>query len=441
MPFNKTECKKIYEELDTLIKEVQSGPVGLDGYAKWIRKNPNFKGTGKSSCTTKRTELKAMLEDTKGDKGDYRRIYKKANACIDALKAFLRLHHQDDFSERRYEVLFYYMKGSDSEPMLGRAVLTTETGSRARLENIKDNWSPNYEGTYVQMLNRVLVFDFDAIGGAKRKMRLEILYNNPDHEWLVGAYATIEYNHIVTGTVVLQRRNKNRKVEPKVLSIFNTPEEFGSYPKPVLHFLARRKYNYHVLPNEIGTVDDIAEKVELHSRFEKTRTRFFEIGPPRVFIAAPDSALENKQSKINKKAVEEIVKNIEETCNPDKDNPSIHLFFNSFTQEEALGMLKLTRYFILIITKTQKSSFSLIQLGWAFAYCTNILVFYEEDSISKKIWELRNTVKEGVKFVEFKNLSKNKEHITEEITNYLDTDIKRLKRRHSNNTDDISVKS
>ena len=52
---------------------------------------------------------------------------------------------------------------------------------------------------------------------------------------------------------------------------------------------------------------------------------------------------------------------------------------------DALQDLRKTRFFVLIYTKTDIGSYSLVQLGWALAHCKVVLVFYEEGSISEHV--------------------------------------------------------
>ena len=47
--------------------------------------------------------------------------------------------------------------------------------------------------------------------------------------------------------------------------------------------------------------------------------------------------------------------------------------------------LQTTRFFILIYTRSEKASFSLVELGWALAHAKVIMIFYEKHSVSERI--------------------------------------------------------
>lgn len=436
---NAKEAEVLRDQLHDAIHKIQKHIKGkLITYNEWVEANrPKYNGLKSTTCMSTRSSLNRLLnKPSKFDEQATGKIIYKAKQCVVSLQKFLEESSKDGFSDRTYYVYFNYMAKGAKEPRLGRAVLRTLPYNRVKLKNLNTSFSTDYVGTYDTFQNRALIFDFTAEDDT-RKMRMEVLYNSTDQTWHTGAYTTFEYDHIVTGTIVFERidgRLDPDHIKPGELCYIGpNKDEFFGIDISVRKYLARRKYNHHKITNRIASEVDFKKVISRHDAFIETKTRFFEVDNPRLFIASPSSSIDPEKRDITQKALGEISNSIEKNLE-NMEGGQIEVLYDdgssdSFIEwrsQRTLGLLRLSRYFVLIIMPTQTASFSLVQLGWAFAYCKRIIVCYQSKSISSRIREIQHNVR-GVHYFRYDDLANETTSIAEDISGVIKADLADLK--------------
>ena len=305
----------------------------------------------------------------------------------------------DPFHYRKFWYLyFFYLPDRKKDPSLGRVILETHSHRNVKLTNLQDPIHSDYEGQYSIVYNEVCFFDLETTK-KDRKLHIKVYYSNPlEDEILLGSYITYE-SHMVTGGALALMPIKNKKdIVPLALSFKENREDFFNVPRPIRRFLCFKKHNFYKIPTKIFNLNDLEKFFEFHE--ESWTSRFIDPGPPKLFISSPGLSISNSRFKQNKEAIDRIIDNLNENFS-DASGPTIDIQIHNNRDfglahervfPRTLNDLKQTRFFVLIYTKTNIGSYSLVQLGWALAHCKCVMLFYEDGSISDHIL----TIPDGV---------------------------------------------
>lgn len=382
------ELVTLFNELEKTIAIINSLKGKFIDYDRWLDTYKNgHRGLKNSVCRSARRDLDALI-NTKQPRHKRFSIVRKAKDVNNSMREYICYHDQANFVDQKF-LLYFHVRVSRKNPALGKVVLETFRHHKAKLYNVEGAHSPNYTGEFKIYNSTVVIFDFEAIK-TKRKMHMKVVYSSLEQNIMLGAYNTFEYNHITAGSVLLQRVETNQEsldTSPMYMSHLTNKQDFLQVPQAIRRYLATTEYNYYKVPEGVSSLDELDTFVSRHRAFTSTLVNFFDVEIPNIFIATPITSTE----KISyEKTLQIIADELSTRC----INVNIHFSIdresrlNNALSQITLGTLATTRIFILIIGQTQKSSFSLVQLGWALAHCRRIIIYFKNDSISDHIQAL-----------------------------------------------------
>ncbi|MFM9949449.1 MAG: hypothetical protein ACKV1O_16045 [Saprospiraceae bacterium] len=299
----------------------------------------------------------------------------------------------DPFEGQKWYVYFFLIDDETGrEPAIGRVVLNTVSKNHVDLKNLGYGVHLDYEkGQYSLIYNYACFLELETAHG-DRKLHIKVRYISSGFEIFIGSYITYENDHVVRGTVVMELA-RGEDIKPAVLSSFNNKELFYSIDPAIRSFLSPRRYNYQKISNKIFSLEGLRSFLH-ENQGEDWSTRFFEENAPTIFIAYPGLSLEEDVYKKNNLAIEKIVQRLNQ-----KFKGKINIYYgNAHDRNPEVAMsvilekLKKTRIFVLIYTKTNLGSYSLVQLGWAMAYCKVVMMFYELGAISERMEGLHKKI-------------------------------------------------
>lgn len=366
-------------------------------------------------------EASKSLKDTayicnRSSIANFRDEIDRASNRLDAIEAFLehKINDQNDFQGRSWFAYFMVFKDrGNSEPMLGRALLEIDDNHRVTFyntnsDNSVDYFSSNKEEVgykaFTHLSRGLICFDLYSKQEG-RNLHLKVHCSDKEQEVLVGQFVTYENTRIESGAILLhstssitdEALDKNEEGDLKKLrgcySLFSTEkQDFESIPEPIVDYFTLKMYNYQQSPKNISSIEKLSAFLDRYDRHAHKNTWFLEKNPPEIFVATPIMGNNN----YNEPLINDIVKDL------GKDLPKFNVTNNlegtgindkgELEPIKNLEALKSTRIFILLLEEIEKASYSLIQLGWALAYCKLVVVVYKEDAVSKRIVSFKDYV-------------------------------------------------
>ena len=401
-------------------------------FRSWINREENKKyqktGIKRTTIETAITEFKRLNNRIeKGSKLDPESLswrkkietYKnKAVIFKQAVDEFLsEVPTNDPFFLKVWVLYFFHIPKYEIEPRLGKAVLRGLSPGYAKLENIESSIASYYSGNYRKIDNRIYVLDLNSPKG-NQNLHIKVHYSAPKRdELLIGSYLTSENNNITRGTIILAKPENNSDQIPEDLSFFDSNGRFQSVHPLIRRFLLLKKHNYFKLPSSIHTYKELERFLKSHR--ETWGNRYLEEPEPRLFLSTPGLSISEETFYQNKVFIDKLVENLKTSIG---DLVDIRIHNNRMSDKEiaspqTLVNLKNTRFFVLIYTKTEIGSYSLVQLGWALAHCKVVMLFHEEGSISEHIL----TIPKNVVTSSFKSL----EESTSKIQKLIEIEVSR----------------
>lgn len=298
-----------------------------------------------------------------------------------------------------------------NEGLIGRAILNVRDSEKFN-EPVEFTHTPldsviNYEGTYtphMDMDRGYVQFDLEAadVKEKGRTIHIRVYCRSREQELAIGQFTSYEKSTIQSGTVVLHNITKLKNVEPGAFSFKYKPSEFiddKNIDPSLIEFLSIRLENYHVAADpKLDTFDKLKAHLANKRQFDDSRfERFLERTKPKVFIASAAS------DKSVKPILEEMKTHLDSTF-----NHNLHVSFKPTrmvqdTRKEIdengarqphrdIQKLRRTRFFVLVLDKVQKLSYSYLQLGIAITVCKVVVVIGKKKMMSETIFNLRDEV-------------------------------------------------
>ncbi|MCO6359206.1 hypothetical protein BXY85_1688 [Roseivirga pacifica] len=302
--------------------------------------------------------------------------------------------------------------GADKRPKIARTLLKVSNSPKeAVLINLEDPQSEDYQGRYDE-IGKSGVYAFDLWNKKRnRKLYFKIHFPNTKYRVVIGAYTTFDSEKIYSGRIVLRRIDSQNKDDLKsVLLGRDVTSGFDSIvDHSIQEFLSQRDKNYLMVPNSNGTLNGIKAKTKDSGPFQHIERRFFDFENPRLFLACPILTAQHSSREIDilqdlqtelKTGFPNLIVDLNERNRrhlQDQENEFRLINLESFEK------LQGTRFFVIIIEETQKSSFSLVELGFALAKCKYVLILHKAGTVSKKIEELKMVESRHVRVQDFKN--------------------------------------
>jgi hypothetical protein len=404
----------LYDEVKNYAKRIRVKDNRFDEFIQWLGSRPEFDfGAGFS-----KTSISYLLQDIEqlkdGKEGKIKKNIRKAEVFKNAARVYLDHESSSGFSGSIYFVYFFYLVEPETSAMLGRAVLHFIDRYNAKLINVPDSNSKNYEGTYIQV-NEVMFLDLEN----RRKYKLHIKVEVPDgadQDISLGVYSTYEAHRITSGSLILHKIDQAKVPPdartPELFSYSNleNKEAFDKIDPAIKKYLSLKRMNYHSVPREITNLKSLAKYMDNYSPFSDRPQRFAEIDTPVIYFAIPSVSVNPKVNNADLVSIKKIIDNLQinfkGVCRIQSDsfNPN-----NTTMKSPSQNLKDLAgvSIFILFVTKIDAASFAFVQLGWAIANCKYSLIFYkeklpEEDTVSEKMKTLDSLGVERIAYQDLK---------------------------------------
>ncbi len=391
------QCLSIFEQ----IREKDNG---VRVFADWLKlEYPNIKGLGYTSITqlvNLLLEIKEKLKDRTDELTFTDASFGTLKRKIEDISEKASLYLKKPQFETVWYVYFLHIavtefdfSHSAPDPELGRAVLKLSSDREAKLENISDGISYDYEGIFEYINQEVFHFDLKTDAKKSRRLHIKFYWQGVEQTIALGTYSTFENDRIVSGNLVLQSVEAGKKKLPLLMSFKKNRNDFKNVHPAIKEYLCLRNLNYHRISKEVTSVSLLAKELK-HLQINKPQNSIF-LEPhdrPTVFIASPDTAdsIDVIRGRILGSVLANLQKNFGDYYNIVHRNTNISPQYDKdLLPSDSLKLIKTARVFIVIISKSDKASFCWVQLGWAIAYAKRILVLYEEGGISDRIKNLR----------------------------------------------------
>jgi hypothetical protein len=205
--------------------------------------------------------------------------------------------------------------------------------------------------------------------------------------------------------------------KPKSRHFSFKDEEWESKLLPIglRKYLSMRRRSYHIVPNDDETIGELEEFIDTGEFVKDSSTRLLRVGKyPKVFISF-NSEFEAIDKKIG--LVKEIRQFfIDEFYLPEEriDEFVIVRAADKANPEATLLDIKQCEYFICLLSRCEKASFSVMQLGWSIAYCASTFLIHEEYQLPK-IQELKHQGTDVIKKPKYVVSEKIKDCVTDSI--------------------------
>lgn len=428
---------KLAIEVDFWLKKIEQSIAGFKGYETW-RKNHNIIskiGIGRGMVYGCRKELFELSEQAKNNfidenfDFDMDKEVFRAKVFIPIAKQYISsLTHP--LANKTW--FFYFLEVGNTKydfyPRLGRGLLKTYEKFQAKLNNVPDAFSRDYEGEYHTITDNVIFFDLNT-KGYKKRLHIKIRFEHPDDEIQLGTYSTFDRSRVVSGSVLLEqitsKELSDEEIKPLLVSSIDEPKKFKEINSSIRRYLESKSKNYYKVSNSIINLDTLENYIKSldHPKEEDIENRFLELERPIVFISTPQTALDKNQSIIvedtpNKKSIIQKLKDKFQNLEIKYENTDV--FQNNGINDpyRNLKLLQRSRYFIIILAKADTMSFSLIQLGWAIIYCKHVLVLYEDGAISSRLQTLE-AVNTNIKCKTISKINGSEDEIYIEISQFI----------------------
>lgn len=317
---------------------------------------------------------------------------------------------------------------------LAQVIVKIDKLGVVRINNIKDQRSEEYEGTFRLHEKKYLIFELSGMNRQDRPLYLEIMTGPIPTEISIGSYITIEQDTIVSGTILFKLLDPEErdKFESGLYSYMEDKDKFLNIDKRIRAFLCKKSFNYNKLPRDIYSLKDLET---LHTDYiRKKKSLFFDLEKPIVFISSPAHSISEKTFLKNKELILELKSKLNDKVGDLKilypgEGKEFEIRISRFVKN--LKTLSRTHFFVYIQlnddedNKNKRPSTSLIELGWALAFCKNVLVFYEDKDAVPSIVPLLGSTSQLNDYKDHQLPAENKlEFIYEAIINEINLALK-----------------
>jgi len=370
-----------------------------------------------AACTSQTLDEIDSKVSRKSKIKDYQTELYKAEDRLDAAIAFLEESSdpENNLSDRSWFVYFLNYNGkSNSEPMLGRALLKIDVNDKIHFFNTGTEGSVDYHAevnekgykAFTQLQEGIIRFNLTS-SKSGRELHFKVSCFDKDQEIMTGQFVSFINSRIVSGSLILHNTNaeyydqftelkdqegvSNREQNLKkflgVYSIFESYDIgcFKSIPEAFIEYFRLKSYSHQILPRKIATYSGLQKFLDNYDSHMHKNTWFLEKEYPEIFLATPIYG----STGYNESLMVQVVKDLE------FDLPRFRVFHNlrdSGRNEEDklepmknLKLLRSTRVFILFIETIEVASFSLIQLGWAISFCKTVILVCKESNVSERL--------------------------------------------------------
>ena len=424
----KNELLELYKKVKAKKDAIAVKDTGLEGYYSWVVNEAktqlgaidiNPKGLGKTSLLNLLSRLKTYA-DSEEEPSEIEPNRGKRNAQKSKAQLFLKvadyyleqkkrvaspesLKHIDYKSRIENEEpletwFFYFLKLSlnSNVPKIARTILRTYTNQIAHLEQLEDVHSVDLYGTYEKMGSHVESYDLkdeEHLRGCNFKVHRA----SANYSLLAGIFTTYDLEDIRSGSLIMEKVDAGScggELKPIVACYYEARDNYQLIPDCIQDYLFEKVVNYGTVPKRIAdreTLSVINKKRPL-LQVEHRKRRFFDFQKSKLFLASQQTSFSdfNKEHEKQDKIIEEayiklkaglpqieIIQRVKKELT-DANNQSFNI----------LKELKRTKYFVLVVGRHEKASFSTVMLGWAMAYCMHILLIYKKGTVSKRFLAL-----------------------------------------------------
>lgn len=435
--------------------------ISIERFSKWINDHPEENtheqgGVRKSNAFHLPGELdeagkklEATLIDLPlGDYQEFEMLISKAEKFLNLSGKFIE-HEQrrksglneiasssskketDSLSNLSWNMYFLNIQADErhKNAELAKSILKTDSKGIANWEMLRDEVVEKYIGTYEFLNNNhVVCFDLKSLNGSKH-YHLKIMFNKPDDEIILGTFSCYDKFMLFSCRALLQKIEISSG-QPEILSFKRDAQKLKDVPMPIKAFLGLKKHNFQKVPKHadepISTIKRLDFFTTVTSPFNERENSFLDFAKPILFLATPNPTDdENEGLALNPviELLDELRLNLA-NVQVFQNNFKGHSTFYKNSAYDGLRILRRTRFFILVITqKIEKTSFSLVQLGWALAHCKYIAIVYNENYTSTAFDKLEDDLQ--LKIFKYNGIFEdNIKKIREQIEDYINENMK-----------------
>lgn len=404
---------------------------GNEAFSKFVKSEKGkYSGFSKSNISYILSEINKQT-DGKNLESFEEKVKELELAILDFIE-YRRKTINNFYNTRWYLYSFYSRPSRNVMAALSRVVLSIDTFGKVYVKNHDGN--RDYEGTFQLVKNRLLFFDLQHIRKSESRVHMKIVSSESPKEISLGGFISYEDESIHSGTCIIEHKGVY-KDEPSLLpQLFSTQGKdfFSEVPYPIRRYLSLKSQNHLKIPNDNFTINDLEDF--MRNTQQNKKGLFFDYDNPEVFISSPTDSISPGNHKENSKTISSIINSVKKKL----VSSDIHITFKYPGQEneedvneeggidriqeyrkriiKVMDDLKRTRFFILIYNEKAISR-SLIELGWALAYCKAVLVLYKNDSkFPNNISVLEDSKKLSYfKMYPFQDLKENQDQLISKI--------------------------
>lgn len=318
---------------------------------------------------------------------------------------FLDGHFGRDFNHEcllfRWNVYFHRVFNENvhikKHSGIGNVLLTYDRiGGQVRIENDTQNGGYNYEGSVTKSDEHVVSFSLERVTpGGKRDSSLTLdmkVFLNLDaqQEIALGAYVSYEKGlDVLCGTVVFERIAENwDAVTERQICPRHKRQDFLNTHESIRYYLSRKNLNRIKVKRGNNSYVDLQSFVKSSSGKRLNSSSFIPIERYSVFLSTPVGGVSNIKKKLE--VITSIINAQEFAIYNDFlkfECPALRgtKKANAIKHDQILNKIKNASLFVLIYGELNLSSFSLIELGYAVAYCQRILLFCKRGAVPEQV--------------------------------------------------------
>lgn len=403
-----------YVLLDDFLKYINGFEDKYRGVSKWYEQtngNKELKYFSKASSRSsvydarkyyrEKSEEKSNEEETLNHEKFGREYLSDIKTVFDRYKNYRETENPDRL--RFYNIYFLQVKGNLEEPRLGKVILEIRELKKIKIKNFEAGRNFKGEASIESgIFNMKLKLENYSVNDSIRNVTLSFMLNSIhfDQEIILGTYISYENKELRSGTVVLTKTDEFG--EPCIVNIegkqnLNSKEDLAntqSEAEIIGEYLGIKQSNYLRIPNKPKSLNELKERILTlkNRRLRPSVNRFVQRSVKLVHLAAPFSSTNESQQKSTFKLLKRLGNDLKDYCQvyiPLVE--TVEGYIESQNPDVTLKSLQNTEIFVLILTKTSLSSFSLIELGYAIAHCKKVFLFYENKSVSEQILALNSS--------------------------------------------------
>lgn len=365
-------------------------PVTMGAVQKWIQRIKRV-----VSGSRRKTDKDEYIEH------DVHRLYDFLAAGDKYVKDHKVSNGENPDDVRSAWYIYFHRKMPGIKPNLGRAILTIISDTECRLNNLTGDGRANFEGAYFK--TGAGNYDFNLRQKKKRGDSLFMKISRAEttnDEVLLGGFLSYEHGQVVVGSLAVCRMSPKDEAKLgnldasetenlKARAFSHRDSEWEDIDESIRGFLSMRVHSYLTIPPDVNSFDKL--KTYNHGSLTKQsrRSRFFQVGKkPIVFIAANSTFYEKHQSILEStkeylsKGLKIPPKNIQEIGHKDEEES---------TPENSGELIKRATLFLCFISRgdtklNQEQSFATAQLGQAINQSKSVILFFEKEAISSKLY-------------------------------------------------------